>query len=282
MTEPRSDFLHDIVARGFMHQCTDLDALDDKAANETIVAYIGYDCTGPSLHVGHMVSIMMLRRMQQEERHHREWLDGNVPGPPTDAESEDARAAVPDEQGGGDAARESAARETVDVEQQGRREVVAETPRGTGRSPTTPAAQADDGGAAGDAAARDSGTPPEWLWHTKAVQAAHPLSTQYIVKRKEMTYRSLAKELRLDLNALLNNNTSPWNGKRYTGRTQLRVGECVWVQRQRSRRPAALVIVAEARRAALEHVARTRTQKAGARPTRTTERKCWQHWRRQR
>ncbi|MBN36660.1 MAG: tyrosine--tRNA ligase [Rhodospirillaceae bacterium] len=65
MTEPRSDFLRDIVARGFMHQSTDLEALDDKAANETIVAYIGYDCTGPSLHVGHMVSIMMLRRMQQ-------------------------------------------------------------------------------------------------------------------------------------------------------------------------------------------------------------------------
>ncbi|MBT5433811.1 MAG: tyrosine--tRNA ligase [Alphaproteobacteria bacterium] len=65
MSEPRSQFLADIVARGFMHQCTDLDALDEKAANGTIVAYIGYDCTGPSLHVGHMVSIMMLRRMQQ-------------------------------------------------------------------------------------------------------------------------------------------------------------------------------------------------------------------------
>jgi tyrosyl-tRNA synthetase len=65
MSEPRSEFLRDIVARGFMHQCTDLEALDEKAAKETVVAYIGYDCTGPSLHVGHMVSIMMLRRMQQ-------------------------------------------------------------------------------------------------------------------------------------------------------------------------------------------------------------------------
>ncbi len=65
MSEPRSEFLRDIVARGFMHQCTDLDALDEKAVNGTVVAYIGYDCTGPSLHVGHMVSIMMLRRMQQ-------------------------------------------------------------------------------------------------------------------------------------------------------------------------------------------------------------------------
>ncbi len=65
MSEPRSEFLRDIVARGFMHQCTDIDALDEKATNGTVVAYIGYDCTGPSLHVGHMVSIMMLRRMQQ-------------------------------------------------------------------------------------------------------------------------------------------------------------------------------------------------------------------------
>ncbi|MBC6440394.1 MAG: tyrosine--tRNA ligase [Rhodospirillales bacterium] len=65
MSELKSDFLRDIVDRGFMHQCTDLEALDERAATGTVVAYIGYDCTGPSLHVGHMVSIMMLRRMQQ-------------------------------------------------------------------------------------------------------------------------------------------------------------------------------------------------------------------------
>ncbi|MDA0221438.1 MAG: tyrosine--tRNA ligase [Proteobacteria bacterium] len=65
MSEPKSDFLRDILARGFMHQCTDLDALDAAAAKGVVTAYIGYDCTGPSLHVGHMVSIMMLRRMQQ-------------------------------------------------------------------------------------------------------------------------------------------------------------------------------------------------------------------------
>ena len=63
MSEPKSDFLRDILARGFMHQCTDLDALDAAAAKGVVTAYIGYDCTGPSLHVGHMVSIMMLRRM---------------------------------------------------------------------------------------------------------------------------------------------------------------------------------------------------------------------------
>jgi len=65
MSEPKSEFLRDILARGFMHQCTDLDALDAAATKGVVTAYIGYDCTGPSLHVGHMVSIMMLRRMQQ-------------------------------------------------------------------------------------------------------------------------------------------------------------------------------------------------------------------------
>ena len=65
MSQPQSEFLRDILARGFMHQCTDLDGLDAAAANGVVTAYIGYDCTGPSLHVGHMVSIMMLRRMQQ-------------------------------------------------------------------------------------------------------------------------------------------------------------------------------------------------------------------------
>ena len=65
MSEPKSEFLRDILARGFMHQCTDLDALDAAASKGVVTAYIGYDCTGPSLHVGHMVSIMMLRRMQQ-------------------------------------------------------------------------------------------------------------------------------------------------------------------------------------------------------------------------
>jgi len=65
MSEPRSDFLRDIVARGFMHQCTDLDGLDARVAKESLVGYIGFDCTAPSLHVGSMVQIMLLRRMQK-------------------------------------------------------------------------------------------------------------------------------------------------------------------------------------------------------------------------
>ena len=60
-----SDFLKTLDERGFIAQCTDAEALD-AAANESIVTgYIGYDCTAPSLHVGNLISILMLRRLQQ-------------------------------------------------------------------------------------------------------------------------------------------------------------------------------------------------------------------------
>ena len=66
MTELKSDFLRTIVERQYMHQCTDLEALDAKAASGTpIVAYIGFDCTAPSLHAGSLVQIMMLHHLQQ-------------------------------------------------------------------------------------------------------------------------------------------------------------------------------------------------------------------------
>ena len=45
MTALKSDFVHTLVERGYMHQCTDLEALDNLAAKESITAYIGYDCT---------------------------------------------------------------------------------------------------------------------------------------------------------------------------------------------------------------------------------------------
>jgi tyrosyl-tRNA synthetase len=61
----KSDFIQLLSERGYIHQATDLAALDALAAKERLVAYVGYDATGDSLHVGHMVSIMMLRRMQQ-------------------------------------------------------------------------------------------------------------------------------------------------------------------------------------------------------------------------
>jgi len=65
-TEPRSDFLRAITQRQFLHQCTDMSALDERAlSGEPIVAYIGFDCTAPSLHVGSLVQIMMLRILQR-------------------------------------------------------------------------------------------------------------------------------------------------------------------------------------------------------------------------
>jgi tyrosyl-tRNA synthetase len=65
MTEPRSDFIRVLAERGYIHQCTDLDGLDRKAAGGALVAYVGYDCTADSLHIGHLVSIMMLRWLQK-------------------------------------------------------------------------------------------------------------------------------------------------------------------------------------------------------------------------
>jgi tyrosyl-tRNA synthetase len=61
----RSDFLATLHARGHIHQLTDPEALDSAAARPGLVAYVGYDCTAPSLHVGNLATIMLLRRLQQ-------------------------------------------------------------------------------------------------------------------------------------------------------------------------------------------------------------------------
>jgi tyrosyl-tRNA synthetase len=61
----KSDFLREIVARGFMHQCTDLAELDALAARKIVTAYIGFDATADSLHVGSLVQIMLLRLLQR-------------------------------------------------------------------------------------------------------------------------------------------------------------------------------------------------------------------------
>jgi tyrosyl-tRNA synthetase len=61
----QSTFLKDFVARGAYFDCTDPTALDDLMNKERMTAYIGFDCTAPSLHVGHGLQIMTLRRLQQ-------------------------------------------------------------------------------------------------------------------------------------------------------------------------------------------------------------------------
>jgi tyrosyl-tRNA synthetase len=65
MAEFRSDFLKLLAARGQLHQVTDEGGLDAILQKERITAYVGYDCTGPSLHVGHLMQIMAQRRLQQ-------------------------------------------------------------------------------------------------------------------------------------------------------------------------------------------------------------------------
>ncbi len=63
--EPRSDLVRVLVERGHVYQATDLEGLDAAALKGPIAAYIGFDATAPSLHVGSLVQIMTLRRLQQ-------------------------------------------------------------------------------------------------------------------------------------------------------------------------------------------------------------------------
>src|SRR4051812_22338196 len=61
----RSTLLQLLDERSYIHQLTDAAALDALAGRQVVPAYIGFDATAPSLHVGSMVQIMMLRRLQQ-------------------------------------------------------------------------------------------------------------------------------------------------------------------------------------------------------------------------
>jgi tyrosyl-tRNA synthetase len=65
MSTSRSPFLATAHERGFIHQCTDFEALDERLCAGRVVAYVGYDCTADSLHVGSLVSIMLLRLLQK-------------------------------------------------------------------------------------------------------------------------------------------------------------------------------------------------------------------------
>ncbi len=65
MEQLRSDFLKAVRDRGFLHQCTDMEALDARAMEGPIPAYIGFDATADSLHAGSLVPIMLLRLLQR-------------------------------------------------------------------------------------------------------------------------------------------------------------------------------------------------------------------------
>jgi len=62
---PKSEFLRTLMARGFVHQCSDFAGLDEKALAGGLAAYIGFDCTAASLHVGSLLPIMMLAWLQR-------------------------------------------------------------------------------------------------------------------------------------------------------------------------------------------------------------------------
>ena len=65
MTSYRSSLMRLLDERGYIHQVTDPETFDALAAKDIVSAYVGYDATAPSLHVGNLVSIMLLRRLQQ-------------------------------------------------------------------------------------------------------------------------------------------------------------------------------------------------------------------------
>ncbi|MGB6661627.1 MAG: tyrosine--tRNA ligase, partial [Xanthobacteraceae bacterium] len=65
MSAYKSDFLNVLAERGFIHQVSEPEALDTLARTSTITAYIGFDCTAPSLHVGSLLPIMLLYWLQQ-------------------------------------------------------------------------------------------------------------------------------------------------------------------------------------------------------------------------
>ncbi|MGJ5091766.1 tyrosine--tRNA ligase [Bradyrhizobium oligotrophicum] len=65
MTGFKSDFLNVLQSRGFIHQCSDFEGLDALAAKGQATAYVGYDCTARSLHIGNFLTMMMLYWLQQ-------------------------------------------------------------------------------------------------------------------------------------------------------------------------------------------------------------------------
>ncbi|MBG0811543.1 tyrosine--tRNA ligase [Methylosinus sp. H3A] len=62
---PKSDFLATLIERGFVHQCSDFEGLDEKARSGELVAYAGFDCTASSLHIGNLMSITLLAWLQR-------------------------------------------------------------------------------------------------------------------------------------------------------------------------------------------------------------------------
>ena len=94
-----SDFLARLDARGFIHQITDAAALDAAAGKGApITAYVGFDCTAPSLHIGNLVAIMMLRHLQQSGHRPIVVMGGGTTKVGDPSGKDDARKLLTDEQ----------------------------------------------------------------------------------------------------------------------------------------------------------------------------------------
>jgi tyrosyl-tRNA synthetase len=88
--KPRSDFLRIMIERGYLHQCTDLEALDAALQAGLVTTYVGYDATADSLHIGHLISIMMLRWLQKTGHRPITLMGGGTTkvGDPTDKDQQ--------------------------------------------------------------------------------------------------------------------------------------------------------------------------------------------------
>ena len=86
----KSEFVRVMQTRGYIHQCSDIEALDKAASEGVITAYVGFDATASSLHVGSLIQIMMLRRLQQTGHRPLPLMGGGTTkvGDPSDKDSQ--------------------------------------------------------------------------------------------------------------------------------------------------------------------------------------------------
>ena len=65
MFKPKSSLIQELQLRGYIHQCTNIEELDQLATKKKLVAYIGFDCTAESLHIGSLIQLMLIRILQK-------------------------------------------------------------------------------------------------------------------------------------------------------------------------------------------------------------------------
>jgi tyrosyl-tRNA synthetase len=95
---PASPFLQEAAARGFIFQCTDTDGLDAALAAGVVAGYIGFDATADSLHVGHLLPLMLLRLLQRHGHRPIPLLGGGTTRIGDPSFREEARQLLSDEQ----------------------------------------------------------------------------------------------------------------------------------------------------------------------------------------